>query len=882
MSPQKQTRKEKKKELRRIRSVQNAFDYKMMLKDGLCILDDDLYSRSIEFTDTNFQLLSEDGKYKVFGDYMAFVNMAAADRVDLQLTINNRILDREKFDQEMLIHLQHDGLDKLRFEMNDQRRQALEDGHNKVSSQKIFTVSARYPNAEEAAVALDKASDDIERALARMGCETHRMSGKDRLDSMYAAIKPGEKFLFDYENLGFKDSTKNHIAPYSIDFKVSPEYFMMDGRYCQCLYLSEYPTNLSDEFFQELITMEHNCMISVHMSMVPRKKAIEHIRFQQDDMYGVIERATEKISAKGGAAILPSSMTAEYDDAQALLEKILKQNQNLFKVQVVIMTNSVDLNAMNAVRKDIENIGQTHMCKFLPMSFEQEAAFNAVLPLGKPKDKMGRSLISSVCAILMPFTTKEQNDTVLPVYYGVNKTSHNMILGNRRLLPNPSGFILGKPGFGKSFSAKLESISVMLSNPDADIFFIDPQGEYTYMAMELNKISRHANAAVLKVDSYSELHFNPFDGDPADPDFIQRKSKFIEFLVAEMIGKGVLHAQERTQIGKVCLELLNEYREAWKKDSSVLPPTLKDFAARMAVRAQENPYAENIYQSLWPFVDGSSNLFSQQSNVDMSSKFLVFDIHDLDESIRTLSMKVILETLQQRVKKNHELGRPTYVYIDEIYLLLKDQYSEQFLYEFWKWCRKFGAVVTGITQNVTELLCSQQASTMLSNSEFCIMLGQSQNDVANLKDLFRLSNMEEDELLWANKGEGLIKFGSTVIPFENHFPKNTELYRIWNTDPSEKEGLSAELSIDQPAEESIAEKLNVATLPQMVNTQDSAADLDDSDQHEEETDRVVEPGKTDLTVSELPLPKKLEDPHPYYLENPTLEPPVYNRNWDEY
>lgn len=260
----------------------------------------------------------------------------------------------------------------------------------------------------------------------------------------------------------------------------------------------------------------------------------------------------------------------------------------------------------------------------------------------------------------------------------------------------------------------------------------------------------------------------------------------------------------------------------------------------------------------------------------------MFDIHDLDESIRTLSMKVILETLQQRVKKNHELGRPTYVYIDEIYLLLKDQYSEQFLYEFWKWCRKFGAVVTGITQNVTELLCSQQASTMLSNSEFCIMLGQSQNDVANLKDLFRLSNMEEEELLWANKGEGLIKFGSTVIPFENHFPKNTELYRIWNTDPSEKEGLSAELSIDQPAEESIAEKLNVATLPQMVNTQESAADLDDSDQHEEETDRVVEPGKTDLTVSELPLPKKLEDPHPYYLENPTLEPPVYNRNWDEY
>ena len=857
----KTTRKERRKEQNRIRSVQNAFDYKVMNRDGLCILSDDLYSRSIEFSDTNFQLLSEEGKYKVFGEYMALLNTAAADRVDLQLTVNNRILDRQKFDDEMLIHLQHDGLDKLRFEMNDQRRQALEDGNNKIASQKIFTISGQYTNADNAVVALNKASADIERSLNKMGCETRRMSGLQRLEAIYSAIKPGEQFMFEYENLGFKDSTKNHIAPYSIDFKAAPDYFIMDGRYCQGLYLSEYPTSLSDAFFQELITMEHNCMISVHMSMVPRKKAIEHIRFQQDDMYSVIERASEKISAKGGAGILPSSMTAEYDDAQQLLDKILKQNQNLFKVQVVILTNSADLAAMNAVRKDIENIGQSHMCKFLPMTFEQEAAFNAALPLGKPKEKLGRSMITSVCAILMPFTTKEMHDSDSPVYYGINKASHNMILGNRRLLPNPSGFILGKPGFGKSFSAKLESMSVMLSNPDADIFFIDPQGEYTFMAEELNKISHHAEAAVLKVDSYSDLHFNPFAGDPSDPDFIQRKSKYLEFLVAEMIGKGELHPQERTQIGKVCLELFNEYRDAWRNDPDVLPPTLKDFAAKMAVRANENPYAENIYGSLWSFVDGSSNLFSQQGNVDMNSSFLVFDIHDLDESIRTLSMKVILETLQQRIKKNHELGKPTYVYIDEIYLLLKDRYSEQFLYEFWKWCRKFGAIVTGITQNVTELLCSQQACTMLSNSEFCIMLGQSQNDVASLKELFRLSNMEEDELLYAHRGEGLIKFGQTIIPFENHFPKNTELYRIWNTDPSEKE-------LSDPSQEP-------------ASSDPVAAEL--SDPEEQAGKSVID------TFDEVPSDEpskedsgKTEYSHPYYLGEAILTPPKHNsQKWED-
>ena len=854
------SKKEKKKELARVRSVQNSFDYNKITKSGLCVMDDDMYSKSVTFTDTNYQLLSEEGKYKVFGDYMALINTHAADRADLQLTINNRMLDREKFEEEMLIAPQHDGMDRLRFEMNDQRKQALNGGHNKIYSQKSLTISGQFPNAEDALLTLNKAADDLKKNLEKLGCDAAVMNGKDRLETIYAAIHPGDKFLFEYENMGFNDSTKNHICPYSMNFKESPSYFRMDERYCQCLYLSELPSDLSDEFFEELITLEHNFILSLHMSMIPRKQAIEHIKFQIDDMQQVIQKETRRNARQGGADLLPVSLTDEYNQAVELLEKVEKQSQNLFRIQLLIMINATDKNEMDAVRKDIENCAQSYMCKFLPMTYEQEAAFNACLPFGKPKPKLGRTLISSACSILMPFTTKEKNDTDHPVYYGINKTSHNMIFGNRRLLPNPSGFILGKPGFGKSFSAKLESVSVMLSDPNADIFFIDPQGEYSHMANELNAISRNAGASVLRVDSYSELHFNPFDCDPSEPDFIQRKSKFIEFLVAEMIGKGDLHPQERTQIGQVCLELFNEYRDAWTKDKSVEQPTLRSFAAKMAVRAKENPFADNIYSSLWPYVDGSSNLFSQQSNVDMSSRFLVFDIHELDDSIRTLSMKVILETLQQRVKENFRLKKPTYVYIDEIYLLLKDEYSEQFLYEFWKWCRKFGAIVTGITQNVTELLSSQRASTMLSNSEFCIMLSQSQNDVSNLKSLFRLSDLEEEELIWADKGEGLIKFGNTIIPFENDFPKGTELYRIWNTDPTEK----AEMELHSGTDLSVEDVQNQEDIMQ-----------DNNDQ------LVSDEPETDDFKPDLPEPKK-ENSEPYYLNHTQLQPPRFERNWDEY
>lgn len=863
------SKKDKKKELARVRSVQNAIEYNQMTKSGLCIMDGDLYSKQVCFTDTNYQPLSEDGKLNVFGNYMAMLNTHGAERSDLQLTINNRLLDRERFEQEMLITPKHDGLDKLRFEMNDQRKQALNGGHNKIYSQKSMTISGLFPNVEDARITLDKAAADLSKNLEKLGCESFVMSGSDRLESMYAAIHPGEKFLFKYENMGINDSTKNHICPYSMSFKESPSYFRMDDRYCQCLYLSELPSDLSDEFFEELITLEHNCLISLHMTMIPRKQAIEHIKYQIDDMQQMIQKETRRNARQGGADLLPVSLTDQYNQAVELLEKVEKQSQNLFRIQLLVMINARDKNEMDAVRKDIENCAQSYMCKFLPMTYEQQEAFNACLPLGKPKPRLGRTLISSACAVLMPFTTKEKNDTDHPVYYGINQISHNMIFGNRRLLPNPSGFILGKPGFGKSFAAKLESVSVMLSNPDADIFFIDPQGEYSHMADELNRISRTAGASVLKVDSYSDLHFNPFDCNPEEPDFIQRKSKFIEFLVAEMIGKGELHPQEKTQIGQVCLELFNEYRDAWTNDKSALPPTLKDFAAKMALRS-DNPYAQNIYASLWPYVDGSSNLFSQQGNVNMDSSFLVFDIHELDDAIRTLSMKVILETLEQRVKENFTKGKPTYVYIDEIYLLLKDPYSEQFLYEFWKWCRKFGAVVTGITQNVTELLCSQRACTMLSNSEFCIMLGQSQNDVSNLKDLFRLSDLEEENLLLADKGQGLIKFGNTVIPFENNFPRKTMLYKIWNTDPAEKDQYEDFSDNDMVK----VSNNNDAELPELPESDVKETEAANSRLTMNEADSI-------LTVN-LPEPQEKSSATPYYLNQKELIPPKFDRNWDEY
>ncbi|WP_304749236.1 VirB4-like conjugal transfer ATPase, CD1110 family [Dubosiella newyorkensis] len=782
------TRKEKKKELVRIRSVQNAFGYEQMLKNGICVLDDDLYSSTIQFTDTNFAMAPKDGKVEIFTHYMEILNALATDKAGISLTINNRLSDEQMFKKKMIMPYCGDGLDDLRQELNQQRLDDLARGNNKIVTDKMMTITVKADNILDAKRELDKAAYDLDGSFRALGADCEVLNGKKRLETIYSVVKPGKELNFDYANLSVGDSTKDFIAPYAMDFGEDASYFRMDDRYCRVLYLSSWATEMTEAFFENLISLEHNVMVTLHMSVVPRGEDIKHIQRQIDDMRANRSKIIRRDRREGGDGDVPDQIEFEYEQAMELLQDVQQRNQRLFTVQLLVFVNAPTKDEMEFITKDVQSEASKRGFEFLPMTYEQEDGFSAVLPIGQPKKNLGRKTVSKVCAIMVPFTTKEIRAKDKPIYYGSNPISRNMILANRRELANPSGWILGKPGFGKSMTAKQEAMAVLLQDPDADVFFIDPQGEYRHMAEELNKISAREKFTVLKVDTTSNMHFNPFEVDMTDQEWRKRKAEFLLFVIAEMIGQGDLSAAQKSRIDRIISTVYLEYTQAYEMDPHVRQPTLKDFYIKLNefAQAHQDPIAADIAESLWIYVNGSIDLFAQESNVDMSSRFIVFDISELGDSIRTLSMKVILETLEQRIRVNNILKKPTYVYIDEIYLLLKDAYSEQFLNEFWKWCRKFGGVVTGITQNVSELLASTQATSLLSNSEFCLMLAQGQADLVALQQLFNLSDEQVRSLLSAGIGTGLIKYGSTIIPFKNVFPKNTKLYEIWNTDPKEK------------------------------------------------------------------------------------------------
>ena len=144
-------------------------------------------------------------------------------------------------------------------------------------------------------------------------------------------------------------------------------------------------------------------------------------------------------------------------------------------------------------------------------------------------------------------------------------------------------------------------------------------------------------------------------------------------------------------------------------------------------------------------------------------------------------MLVVLDSILNRITQNRAKGKNTFIFIDEIYLLFQHDYSANFLFTLWKRVRKYGAYASGITQNVDDLLQSHTARTMLANSEFIIMLNQASTDRIELAKLLNISDTQLSYITNVDAGHGLIKVGSSLVPFANKFPKNTKLYKLMTT-----------------------------------------------------------------------------------------------------
>ena len=448
----------------------------------------------------------------------------------------------------------------------------------------------------------------------------------------------------------------------------------------------------------------------------------------------------------------------------------------MFVCVITMVHTAKSLEQLNQDTESLLATARKHLCQLAVLKYQQMDGLNTVLPYGVRKINTLRTLTTESLAVFTPFRVQEINHEN-GIYYGLNVISKNMIIADRRQLLNGNSFILGVSGSGKSFTAKNEIVSIALRDPAADIIIIDPEREYPKLVEALGGEDIHISAT-------SNNHINAMDinaeyGDGANPVIL--KSEFILSLCEHLMGEQSLGPKEKSIIDRCTAKVYRVYQQG---NYQGVPPTLQDFREELLKQPEEE--AKQIALAIELFTDGSLNTFAKNTNVDTNNRIICYDILDLGKQLLPIGMLVVLDSILNRITANRNKGRNTYIFIDEIYLLFQHEYSANFLFTLWKRVRKYGAYATGITQNVEDLLQSHTAKTMLANSEFIVMLNQASTDRLELAKLLNISELQLSYITNVGAGEGLLKVGRNLVPFENHFPHDLELYKLMTTKPGEE------------------------------------------------------------------------------------------------
>ena len=760
-------------------SVQETIPYERMWPDGICRVSPSYYTKTVQFWDINYQLAQNEDKSAIFEGWCDFLN-AFDSSVHLQLSFLNLTANADAVEQRILLPDKADGFDAIRREYTEMLQNQLAKGSNGLSKRKYLTFGVESENYRTAKPRLERIETDLLNHFKRLGAAAAPMDGRERLKLMYDMfhLDAQTPFLFDWKWLaptGLR--TKDFIVPSSFKFG-ERQRFGMGSKVSSVSFFSILASELNDRCLAEFLAMDSSLVVSFHLQAIDQTAAIKDIKHKLTALDQMkIDEQKKAVRAGYDMEILPSDLAAYGGEAKKLLEELQNRNERFFLATLLVMNTADNQHQLDLNVKQAQSIALQHNCQLIPLDYQQEDGMVSCLPLGENRIQIQRGLTTSA-AVFMPFTTQElcQNGAEA-LYYGLNALSNNLIMVDRKQLKNPNGLILGTPGSGKSFSAKREMSNVMLATDD-DVIICDPEGEYAPLVAQFG-------GQVIQISPTSTNYINPMEinlnySDDDNP--LSLKSDFILSLCELIVGgRDGLQPIEKTVIDRAVHIVYQPYLNDPQPENV---PILEDLYN--ALRQQTEKEAQTLATALEIYVTGSLNVFNHRTNVDVNSRMVCYDIKELGKQLKKLGMLIVQDQVWGRVTANRSEGKSTRYYMDEFHLLLREEQTAAYSVEIWKRFRKWGGIPTGITQNVKDLLASQEVENILENSDFICMLNQASGDREILAKKLGISPYQLSYVTQSGEGEGLLFYGNVILPFQDHFPKNTMLYKVMTTKLSDK------------------------------------------------------------------------------------------------
>ena len=757
--------------------VQDVIPIKRIWSDGI-FLAGTRYCKSFKFTDINYMVASEAEQKKMFLSYAALVNSLDCGATT-KITINNRHLNRKNFEDAVLMKMAHDGLDYFRDEYNTVIMDKATAG-NGIIQEKYVTVSVCKKNIAEARAYFTRVGAELSAKFAALGAKSTELDATERLRILHDFYRSGEEvyFRFDMRDMMQKGHDfRDYICPDSLE--KHSDYLMLGGKYARVIYLKDYAAFISDQFVNKLTDQSRSMMLSIDIVPVATDEAVREVERKMLGVETNITNWQRRQNANNNfSATVPYDMEVQRKETKEYMYDLTGRDQRMVLAVLTMIHLADTKEQLDADTEALLKVGADHVCQMAIMRYQQLDGMNTALPIGTRKIDTFRTMTTESLAAFMPFKVQEIQEPG-GIYIGENAVSHNLILCNMDNLMNQSMMLLGIPGSGKSFFAKLLIIAIALSTKD-DIVILDPEGEYSPLVKALG--GSVIRFAVGGTDWLNAMDMENGYGEGSPVAF---KSQFIMSLLKQVDPEGI-GPHQKSIIDRCVAQVCKE-----KKQSNIIATLC---TVREKLLEQPEPEAQDIALTMELYTSGSLDIFAHETNVDTKNRIISYDIHDLSEDLKQPGFVTITDAMLNRVNFNWAQGKKTHVIVDEFHIAYENEYSGNFFTSAWRQFRKRNASPVAITQNVDYLLDAPQARSMLSNSEFIVMLNQAEKDQERLSQLLNISPEQMRYVNGSEAGSGLLRYGNALVPFINKFPMDTELYRLITTRPGE--GVFAKGQVD--------------------------------------------------------------------------------------
>lgn len=773
-------------------SAQDTIPFDEVYENGL-FRSGETFSIIFSIENIDYKVMREKEKDLFYEKYMHLLNTLPQD-VQYQELILNYPTDRKMLEEAIVPKRDNQICSREVFnDYCDVMNGIIETASNQSCEQVIFGAMSFTPKTKLDDVSvLFKHLKSLQDEALNLSVKVKQLMPEEAIENLHHIFHMSSKepFLLPTNFLQNDVNLKDYIAPSSFTFK--SKYIEVGSAYASVMFIKRFSYECDDEFIIDLLDNTYDIAVSKHLFRMDKTESLKILKRQMDDLEARLEKRRE-INNKRGGTFIPYGLKQREKDLTSLQEKLGGSNCDLFSFGVYIYISAATLDELNDLKEFIKRIALRHQVTVDVLTGvpQQELGMQTILPFANPAKSNDGSIIgqpfylpSDEVSNLIPFSYRN-NINPAGLIYGVNQITNIPIIIDRTDEMNANGFTLGTSGSGKSVNTKSEFFAAAMKYTEDEFIIIDPENEYRPLGTPTYSEKAPFDAEIIKLSPNTDTYINIFDTDMTYSEdgasAVQMKVDFI-MTFCEVVKGSQLTAKERSVIDR-CTKIVYMDYVTSNGDKNKLPNLTQFYDA---LKKQDEKEAADIALSLESYVTGSFNIFAHDTNIEYNKRFIIFDIFEMGNQLQTVGLMVLLEILWQRVIQNKLRGIRTWVWTDEFSIMFNDDSSGifrtgEFFEKIYKRIRKHGGVATGATQNISEVIKSKQAMTMLQNSEFLVLLAQKEDDLDIIKKMLRLSDNQAKYLDIDEAGKGLIKCGKRIIPFSNLLPTDSLMYKICST-----------------------------------------------------------------------------------------------------